>query len=123
MSDTSPDGENGAYIHNIQPTMIRLVTLLRSWGYHTSDSGDGRLNIEAGMEGAIPFPHVIMRLTERQQDPMLAKDTLATFLHEAVGQRLRDEVDHHVEVSYSTQDGQWIIGLYGVTDADLKDDI
>ena len=46
----------------INPGVRRLVALLRAWGYETTDSGDGVTNVEAGLEGARPYPHVTMRV-------------------------------------------------------------
>jgi len=36
----------------------RTVALVRSWGFETTDSGDGVTNIQAGMEGAMTVPNV-----------------------------------------------------------------
>lgn len=39
------------------------VRFLRRNGFRTTDSGDGKTNVEAGMEGAIDEPHVVSRST------------------------------------------------------------
>lgn len=48
-------------IPGLTPGIARTVTLLQSWGFGTCDSGDGVANVEAGMEGARPEPHVVMQ--------------------------------------------------------------
>ncbi len=48
-------------IPNIQPAMQEIVDFINDNGYVTTDSGDGITNVEAGMEGAMPFPHVVVR--------------------------------------------------------------
>jgi hypothetical protein len=41
------------------------VRLVRSHGFATTDSGDGRLEgAKAAMEGTLPFPHVVVRLDD-----------------------------------------------------------
>jgi len=49
-------------IPGLTPGIVRTVALLQSWGFDTCDSGDGVTNVEAGMEGARPEPHVVMRV-------------------------------------------------------------
>ena len=51
------------YIDEIQPTMVATVRLLQERGFRTCDSGDGVLNVEAGMEGAMEFPHVFCKVS------------------------------------------------------------
>ncbi len=46
----------------LNPGIRRTVAWLRSEGFITTDSGDGVTNLAAGMEGALPFPHVFMRV-------------------------------------------------------------
>jgi hypothetical protein len=46
----------------IHPAILPIVRRLRANGYVTTDSGDGVTNVEAGMEGALPFPHVVCRV-------------------------------------------------------------
>jgi hypothetical protein len=50
-------------IENIDPGVRRLVAWLRVSGFRTTDSGDGKIKIEAGATedgGVCPFPHVAM---------------------------------------------------------------
>lgn len=41
----------------LDPGIRRTVKTLRTWGFDTTDSGDGK---KVGMECALPFPHVAM---------------------------------------------------------------
>ena len=107
--------EPKAYVDEIQPTMARTVEWLQDRGFDTCDSGDGVLNVEAGMEGALEFAHVFCRVRP------------AFLLHEA--DRLWSEVRARgldrdervaVEASYSPRDGVALLGLYYVDDAALE---
>jgi hypothetical protein len=70
------------------------VRLVRSHGFVTTDSGDGRLDgAKAEMEGVLPFPHVVVRL-----------DDVATMVHDtwrlhSIGAALGD--DWRAELSWS----------------------
>jgi hypothetical protein len=44
----------------LTPGIRRTVALVRSWGFDTTDSGDGVTNVQAGMEGAMTVPNVYM---------------------------------------------------------------
>lgn len=97
-----------AYIDEIQPTMKMTVAWLRGLGFITIDSGDGVLNVEAGMEGAMDFPHVFMRV-----DPSKMVEQAKTLLEAC--QNLKIE-EAQIEVSYSPSDGLAVLSLIGVTD-------
>lgn len=105
-----------AYTDEIQPTMVRTVALIRSFGLETTDSGDGVLNVEAGMEAALDFPHVIVML-----DSAVFIDTTARRLASKLGAFVRPETEFHVEVSYSTKDDLAIATIIGLTDAGLRE--
>lgn len=49
----------------IQPKVKPLVDFLNSIGFKTTDSGDGVTNVEAGMECALDFPHVVVLTNSR----------------------------------------------------------
>lgn len=44
----------------IHKNMTRLVALLQANNFHTTDSGDGVTNVEAGMEMALDYAHVFI---------------------------------------------------------------
>lgn len=98
-----------AYIDEIQPTMRRLVTWLQGMGFKTCDSGDGVLNVEAGMEGALDYPHVFMTV-----DPAKMLEE-AHRLHRACATAGLWDAD--IEVCYKPSDGLAILMLTEVTDA------
>jgi hypothetical protein len=47
---------------DITPGVRRLVTWLNREGFETTDSGDGVANVEAGIEGALNYPHVAIEV-------------------------------------------------------------
>lgn len=109
-----------AYITEIQPTMQRLVALLQGWGYETTDSGDGVLNVEAGMEGALDYPHVLIRYGHKR--PKNSTDDLvfaAYDLRDRLYKVVRPMIAVVVEASYSTADEIAILSVSGLTDKDL----
>jgi hypothetical protein len=92
----------------IQPTMRKTVAWLQELGYDTVDSGDGVLNVKAGMEGALDFPHVAMvidagKIVEEAQ--RLLKALIATGIQGG-----------KVEANYDPADGLAIMTLMDVTD-------
>lgn len=104
--------EPKAYTDEIQPTMVRTVAWMQSHGFKTCDSGDGVLNVEAGMEGALDFPHVFAQVPPPE---MVALATWLRILADVEG------IGGKVECSYSPDDGVAMVALYGVTDADWKE--
>lgn len=48
----------------LNPGIRETVRFLREYGFETTDSGDGVTNVEAGMEGAVPYPHVHMQISD-----------------------------------------------------------
>jgi hypothetical protein len=50
----------------LTPGIRRTVALVRSWGFETTDSGDGVTNIQAGMEEAMIRPNVYMAVPSSQ---------------------------------------------------------
>lgn len=105
----------------IQPKMRRLVGWLNSWGYETTDSGDGVTNVEAGMEGALPFPHVVMVV-----HPPAALVTYSLGLLcdlEVIGVQMRGRSDRWIEATYDPVDGVATMMLAGLTDADVPQSV
>lgn len=95
---------------SLNPGIREVVSLLRQHGYDTTDSGDGITNIAAGMEGAIPAPHVHCVI-----DP-------ASFMHAAnkiVALLLLNGVEVQpgmVQVVYDPMDGVCTVSVYGIND-------
>jgi hypothetical protein len=99
------------YIDEIQPTMMKTVTWLQEVGYHTIDSGDGVLNVEAGMEDALDYPHVMMTV-----DPTKMVEEANRLYYGLLNNGIEGG---QVEVSYNPEDGLAILMLIGITDASL----
>lgn len=62
----------------LTPGIRRTVALLRSWGFETTDSGDGVTNVQAGMEGAMTRPNVY--ITVRSDEMIGEADRLLGLL-------------------------------------------
>ena len=106
---------NILYTTEIQPTMRRTVDLVQRLGFKTTDSGDGVLNVEAGMEGALSIAHVFavagaQNLVDRCDD-----------LRISLQGRIKPGTTWSVEGLYSSEDAHAVVALYGVTDAQLVD--
>lgn len=101
------------YINEIQPTMRKIVNILTALGYQTTDSGDGVLNVEAGMEEALEVPHVMMVV---ETDNLINE---AEKLHEYIATRVKPSCDFYCEIAYSTADKKCVLMLMGVRDEDL----
>jgi hypothetical protein len=83
------------------------VRLVRSHGFATTDSGDGRLEgAKAEMEGALPFPHVVVRLDDAAT--MVAE---ATRLHHLVRTELGPE--WYAELSWTPGGPALVMALGG----------
>lgn len=48
----------------LTPGIRRTVALVRSWGFETTDSGDGVTNVQAGMDGAMTVPNVYIHVRD-----------------------------------------------------------
>jgi hypothetical protein len=92
----------------ISPGVRSAVRWLREHGFETVDSGDGT-HYAAGMEGAMPFPHVCMVV---EKGDMLAEvERLHDLLGEGHGLSL--------EANYSPVDGNAILLLTAHEGSDL----
>ena len=90
--------------------MVRTVAWMQSLGFRTTDSGDGRINVQAGMEGALPFPHVVAIIDDPLE--MVAESWRLLDACKAAGL-----TGARIEASYSPCDGVALVMLYGVEDA------
>ena len=100
----------------IQPAMRGLVDWLNDNGFRTTDSGDGVTNVAAGMEGALPFPHVVIR-TEPQYMVREAKRLLSTLEEDHIA--VYGVPGRSIEATFSPVDGVATIMLVGITGADV----
>jgi len=105
---------NRGYTSEIQPTMLRTVAWVQSLGFRTTDSGDGVINVEAGMEGALPVAHVVA---------VVDVGELITAAHHLLGackaKGLHHLDDFGIEATYSPVDEVATLMLIGVSDAVL----
>lgn len=51
----------------LTPGIRRTVALVRSWGFETTDSGDGVTNVQAGMEEAMTVPNVYISVRDPER--------------------------------------------------------
>lgn len=90
-------------LEKIQPKMRPVVEFLNQNGFKTTDSGDGVTNVEAGMEGAMNFPHVVVNLGETLLIPeLVASVKRLTALMQTQNFGFGDG---DIEVSYSVTTG------------------
>lgn len=102
----------------IHPRMRKLVAFLNDNHFVTTDSGDGVINVDLGMEEALDYPHVVM-VVEESADLIKEADYLITLL-KAHGVLLRQgDPEKWLEASYNPADGVAVLFLGGVSDEDL----
>lgn len=73
----------------LDPGVRELVVWLRSLGFNTSDSGDGKSKFEAGLtveDGVLPFPHVNIDLSKEEESLEKQCDRLYALLAERIGE-------------------------------------
>ena len=99
----------------IQPTMRKVCRWLRSNGYVTTDSGDGVINVLAGMEGALDRPHVFMQVGSPYDGVRSAQGLLKLCQEKGLAEGYR------IEYLYSPIDGVGVLALYGVSDAQMPE--
>lgn len=112
-----PDAPRG-YVDRIQPTMRRTVAWMQRMGFDTCDSGDGVLNVAAGMEDALDVPHVFAFVPASDSMQRMA-DLLAAHVRSA---GLQDMPGVSVEGTYApgaSESTMQMVTLWGVTDAIL----
>lgn len=107
----------------------RLVKLLRSWCFETTDSGDGvskKLNGTWDDDCCMGTPHVIIQV-DNPADLASEADRLLRKLRE-IGVDIRqfgvdDGIHGGIEVTYDPVDRTCIIMLWQVTDHDIPDEL
>jgi hypothetical protein len=79
----------------LDPGIREVVRLVRSYGFVTTDSGDGVSKVakHGPMDGVLPFPHVVVRLDD--EATMIAETKRLGRLAQEIGPTW------HVEMSWS----------------------
>lgn len=98
------------------PGVREVVRRLRDEGFDTTDSGDGVANVEAGMEGALPIPHVVMVIPTHE---VVSGAERLLELVRSWGVPIGGASGALVESTYSPVDGVVLLTLFGVVDAML----
>lgn len=98
-------------LDELDPGIRRVVALLNSRGWVTTDSGDG-VTKEPGPD-VIPMPHVVIAPAASHRWADILKADILPFITPEAAERL------YVEFSYSTRDQHGILIAFGITDADL----
>jgi len=97
----------------LNPGIRRLVKMLRDAGFETTDSGDGKTNVEAGMEGALTVPHVHCIVSSKtmvqEAHRMLLLITDANL----------DIGPGTVQALFDPTDGVAMVSVYGIDDSVL----
>lgn len=99
-------------VEGVAPGIWRTVAYLQGEGFETCDSGDGA----AVMEGALPVPHVHMRV--KPEHLVAEADRLRARMRDVV---LDDDALADVQfiASYDAADGSAVLSLVGFGDANL----
>lgn len=95
--------EETAMIAACAPGIRRTVAWLRSLGFDTTDSGDGKANVHAGIEGACEFPMVAISVLEDQ--PLRSAGSALVFALAARGIPI-DGMKVTLEASYVFGSGE-----------------
>lgn len=104
---------------DLNPGIREVVLWLRKMGHETTDSGDGVTNVAAGMEGALPFPHVFIVGPHSHDSLWEQADRLHKFISCAALEAGVDVSSMYVEANYSTADERAILMLANFDDAKL----
>lgn len=113
-----PEPPGKVTVAPIAPNIRRVVKMLRSGGFETTDSGDGVTNVAAGMECAVDFPMVAIKPAGALE---IEATRLLVFLRE---HGLVIEPQGHdapcIQASFDPVDGSAVILLIGVHDEMLS---
>ncbi len=101
----------------LDPGIRKTVERIRSWGYQTTDSGDGKSKFESGIADGCTLrePHVFI-----QANPDELRIT-ADKLWSALRKRVKSSQFVDVTASYSPNDEVGIIAVMGIDDASWID--
>lgn len=124
-------GVNGAteqdMVAGLDPGVRRLVVWLRSHGFETTDSGDGKTKFEHGFtddDCIVTYPHVAMKV---QPDKLVSEaDRLCALLESEHGLIVEPTPPEppdppQIDAFYSPGSGYAMIELKHVTDSMLRD--
>ena len=117
---------NYVNVEELDPGIRKTVLWLRSLGYETTDSGDGKTKPTGGDECALTFPHVVIRVRPYQLQPVAdGLMEMLRFHHGVEVTPMTPEASASaptptIEASYNPADGIAIVMLYGVDDSMLK---
>lgn len=111
----------------LSPGIRKLVKLLHTWGYETTDSGDGT-NHKEGMGCALPYPMVAIKLGEEEGGDLVSKALSLENLLKGEGVPMgqlwvgngTSPIPKSVDASYSTADRLNLLFVVGVADVDLS---
>ena len=103
---------------NITPGIVKLVDLLNRYGFKTTDSGDGVTNVESGMECAMEFPNVAIRVLPGFliEESHRLQDTLRKH-GVTVRAQTMDPWEPAIQAMYDPGNNSAIILLTGVDDS------
>ena len=107
-------------LESLTPGIRKTVAWLNGHGFKTTDSGDGHTNIDAGMEDALPFPHVVIHVSP---EALVSESNRLRDLVESHGipvQPLGPGIDTpSIQANYDPAEPIGLIMLSGVDDASL----
>lgn len=93
----------------LDPGIRATVRRIHSWGFSTTDSGDGVTKPAAGDEDALDEPHIHILVDPERGIAEAARLRMCLSMHSlsTVG---------HIQFTYSPDDGIGILSLYGIDD-------
>jgi hypothetical protein len=109
-------------LRDIDPGVCKLVELLRTHGFETTDSGDGKAKLAEGapLEDALDYPHVFIKTS---RDELVDTANKVMMLLEENGVQLsvdNDTGEPFVTASYDPADESAVVGVIGVQDTMLN---
>lgn len=107
---------------SLNPGIRRLVSWLNYNGFTTTDSGDGVTNVITGMEYALEYPHVVLRV-EPTEDLVATAKSLCRMLREH-GMTIEPVSMPHrpsIQATYDPTDDTAVIVLTGIDDQKMFD--
>lgn len=105
-------------LNEITPGIRRLVSLLNRYGFKTTDSGDGKANIDAEMGCAMEFPNIAIKVDASYLIP--ESHRLADILRKhgvTVRGQTMDPWVPAIQAMYDPGDCSAVILLTGVDDS------
>jgi len=110
-------------IEGLDPGVNRLVNLLRSVGFETTDSGDGVTKFVPGSgwdrDELIEAPHVFIQVMRGEVIRESERLVRVLALHGVEVKAINTDGDPFIQASYDPVNGVGILELYNVTDEDL----